>query len=184
MRVIAGFAAVCVISQAVSASVVWDESIDGALSNDPSAPTQLNFSVGDNFVSGTTGPGSSTPPSNGYDVFSFTILAGQELLSINHTAWTPDVSTNTTGTALWDGATGDGTGTNLVGGLSMSSITLGNDILLGINGGPLGPGTYTFETREFGGQTEWTLNFVVVPAPGAASLVGVAAFCGARRRRR
>ena len=167
-------------------TVVWDESVDGNLSNDPAAPTDLgSLGAGANIVRGSTlGPG--TPPSDGFDVFQITIDAGFTLDSIVLSGYNTIDGTGTsgfnfsTGAAAFDGGTilfGPGVGAGDVG---TNLFDLGFPLPIG----PQGPGTYFMEVREFGGpEANWELTFNVVPAPGAMALLGLGGRAATRRRR-
>jgi len=175
----------------VNAAVVYSESADGPLSNDPLAPTVIDFAVGDNTVMGNTGPGGAPPPLNpGFDVLTFTIEPGEQLTGIFLDGFAADDAFNTTAMALFDGNQGFSSGTPLIGVGSFGLGDVGSNIgLVIVDGGgtglslPLGPGDYTFEAREFGGPTDWEVRFAVVPAPGAVGLIGLAGLIATRRRR-
>jgi hypothetical protein len=90
---LAALALALIFSGPASAAVIWDESINGALSNNPLAPTALTFAVGPNDVIGQAG---NTPLSGalapfGQDFFTFTVPTGYELSSL--TAATVDLFT-------------------------------------------------------------------------------------------
>ena len=185
-------AALGITAASAQAAVVYDEAVDGGLSNDPLAPTVIDFNVGDNTVIGNTGPGNFPPPINpGLDAFTFTIEPGEQLTGIFLDGFTPDAPANTTGMVLFDGNQGSGSTFTFIGGGGFGTGDIGSNIGQAIvtdpaGAGlslPLGPGDYTFETREFGGQTDWEVRFTVVPAPGAAGLLGLAGLAAARRRR-
>jgi hypothetical protein len=73
-----------VISGPATAATVWDESVNGDLSNNPLAPTVLTFAPGSNDVigqaGGSPGPGALAPFDQ--DFFSFTVPKGYELRSL------------------------------------------------------------------------------------------------------
>lgn len=182
MKALLALAAVGGLAASASAAVVaWDEAVDGNLSNDPTAPTVLNFVVDDNIVRGRT-LGSSTPPSDGYDVFSFTIGAGQTLQSIVLSAYTPA----TGGTSGFNFSTGAaaGNGGTVLFGPGVGGSFVGSDFLVTQAVGPLGPDTYYMEVREFGGPlADWELTFTVTPAPSSVAMLGLGGLVAARRRR-
>src|SRR3954462_9864704 len=64
-----------------TAGVVWDEAVNGDLSNNPLAPTILNFSSGQNLVFGQAGGAVNGFPPFDQDFFTF-LLLDRELLSV------------------------------------------------------------------------------------------------------
>ena len=74
-----------IFSGLANAAVVWDESTNGNLSNNPLDPTVLTFAPGQNAVVGEAGnaalPGGHAP--FGQDFFTFTVPKGDELSSLN-----------------------------------------------------------------------------------------------------
>lgn len=162
-------------------TVVWDEAVDGNLSNDPFAPTVLSFGVGDNIVRGRT-LGSSTPPSDGYDVFSFTIDPGFSLDAIILSAYSPA----TGGTSGFNFTTGSaaGAGGTFIFGPGVGGDAVGSDFLVTQGVGTLGADTYFMEVREFGGPlADWELTFTVTPSPAGVALLGMGGLLAGRRRR-
>lgn len=167
---------------AASANVVWDEAVNGNLSNDPLNPTQINFAVGDNIVRGST-LGPSAPPSDGYDVFRFTIESGWTLQSIILSAYSPATG-GTSGFNFSTGAAAAVVGANVLFGPGVGGANVGQDFLVTQSVGPLGANEYFMEIREFGGPIAvWELNFNVVPAPSAMAMLGFSGLIAARRRR-
>jgi len=73
-----------IFSGLANAAVVWDESMNGNLSNNPLDPTALTFAPGPNDVIGQAGnaplPGGRAP--FGQDFFTFTVPTGKELSSL------------------------------------------------------------------------------------------------------
>jgi hypothetical protein len=90
---VAALALALIFSGPANAAVVWNESINGNLSNNPLAPTALTFAPGPNDVIGEAGnaplPGGLAP--FGQDFFTFTVPTGYELSSL--TAVTVDLFT-------------------------------------------------------------------------------------------
>jgi hypothetical protein len=163
-----------------SAQVVWDETVDGNLSNDPANPTLLNFSVGTNIVRGST-LGPSIAPSDGYDAFGFTIEAGWTLEAIILSAYSPATG-GTSGFNFSSGAPLPGG--NLIFGPGVGGANVGQDFLVTQSIGTLGADDYFMEVREFGGPIAvWELTFTVVPAPSAMAMLGLGGLVAARRRR-
>ncbi len=171
---------------AAAQTVVWDEGVDGNLSNDPTAPTNLGaLGAGANIVRGSTlGPG--TPPSDGFDVFRIDIAAGFSITDIILSAYSPAAG-GTSGFNFSTGAAASIPGASIIFGPGWGGSNVGQDLLDVSIGGPissLGPGTYFMEIREFGGpQADWELTFNVVPAPGAMALLGLGGLAATRRRR-
>jgi hypothetical protein len=169
------------LASTAAADVIWDEAVDGNLSNDPNSPTLLTFGVGDNIVRGTT-LGSSVIPSDGYDAFGFTIEAGWTLEAIVLNAYLPATG-GTTGFNFSSGAPLPLGGT-LIFGPGVGGAFVGSDFLADGGIAPLGANDYFMEIREFGGPlAEWELNFVVTPAPSAMALLGLGGLVANRRRR-
>ncbi len=65
----------------------------------------------------------------------------------------------------------DVTGWALIG--SLPGLSVGDDLLAFLAGGPLGPGTYSFWHQETEGDTTHTFNYRIsaVPLPGALTLL-------------
>jgi len=168
-------------------SVYYDESIDGELSTDNNAPTDLGvFAPGENIVIGQV-----TDIGGGFagtaDIFTFEIAAGQQLDTIFMT----DFSTASGAAvflALDDGPTflyspeeiNDMVDfpdlTQIMGGTTAGTANIGTDILDdledAVNSGngsafttPLGPGQYTIYIQETGPESNYTLTFNVSNAP-------------------
>lgn len=181
MNKLLALAGICALSSPALASVVWDENVDGNLSNDPFSPTVLDFNAGSNMVIGRT-LGSSTAPSDGYDVFSFVIEAGETLESIFLDAYLP-ASGGSSGFNFTSGAAA-GAGGTFIFGPAADGTFVGTDFLVTQGVGSLGAGTYFMEVREFGGPlAEWQLNFNVTPSPSSAALLGLGGLVATRRRR-
>jgi hypothetical protein len=166
----------------VALGSVWDETVDGDLSDDELNPTAIVLGVGSNVISGSVGPGLED------DFFVFTIDAGFELSAINLVDYSP--AGNTTFLGVDDSATYDaGANSEALGFTFFGVAEIGTDLLPSIaasNGGftgSLGPGTYTWWLDEGTGPQDYAVDFVLVPAPGAAGLLGLAGLIAARRRR-
>lgn len=162
----------------LSAQVVYDEALDGDLSDLPAAPTVVTLSPGSNIIRGTTG---FDPVDR--DIWTFTLPAGQSLASI--IVDTHITSEDQSFLAVESGSmiTDIGTSDNLLGATLFGSNPgqlVGDDILddLGMAniGGagftpPLSSGTYTFWYQETADDTEFAFNFQVVPEPSSMVLV-------------
>ena len=164
--------------------VIWDETIDGDLSNDGATPSVGgSLAVGDNLVRGSTGPGTGTIGEPGFDVLTFTVDAGEVVTSMILNAYDPATG-GSSGFVLFDGPLGDGTGTPFIGGSTGDGAAVGTDLFDQIGITELVAGDYTFEVREFGGpRSTWEVNFTVVPAPASAALLGLGGLAAIRRRR-
>ncbi len=149
-------------------SQVWDETNDGDLSDDGTAPSGIfTFNLDGNIIIA-----SQRGNPRDVDFFAFTIPDGMELteLIVNDYNGVDDVAF----IGIDSGAMTDVDFTNpsagdLLGGTSYGTASIGNDILpaMGNLGGadgftpPLQAGTYTIWLNQTGGQSTSTLNFVV-----------------------
>ncbi|MCP4836893.1 MAG: hypothetical protein GY895_19245 [Phycisphaera sp.] len=181
------------IASGATAEVVYDEAIDGELSDFGFAPTYIQFGAGSNDVLFVT-----DQDGDDRDFFTFTIEAGFQLsglvlnafdtdnefnlafMSINPgnvLPFDPDspVTEELLGYTLFD--EGD-VGSDLFLEMGQAFSTIGFD-------GPLGPGDYTIWAQETSPAVDtWNLGFIVtpVPAPGALAVLGLAGLAGRRRR--
>ena len=178
-----------------SAVTVWDESIDGDLSTDPSAPTPISFEVGTNTIIGSV-----QTPSDTRDYITFTIPSGQELSELLLQQY-EDLGVGGPGNrgylAINEGDTSfipaGATADLFLAGIHLDPAPAGTDLLpilesAPINGSglsvPVGPGTYSFVVQQTGPQlTGYTFDFVLVPEPGTAGLLALGLVGLARRRR-
>ena len=182
-----------VFAGSASADLMWDEAIDGDLSDDYLNPTQIFTKGVNNHVIFTTATGDDR------EYFTFTIDAGYQLSALILDGFATDPDTNLAFLGVAEGSvfpTGPDAPdvTTLLGYGLIGLSDVGNDILqlIGLGGGaqgfsgPLGPGTYTWWAQETAPSVDdWDLNFVVteIPAPGAFALLGIAGLAGSRRRR-
>ena len=161
-------------SAAFAATTPYDESVDGDLSDDPSAPTLLEFAIGDNLVTATTHNSTVGP-----DYFTVNIAAGTQLDAAVLTAysgptrlfWGVAAATSLPATPVF----GD-----LIGGGLIDGDQIGVDILDSSDSAGLpalallGAGDYLFWFNETAGTgNTYTLNFQVsaVPLPPALLLL-------------
>jgi len=179
---------------ATAHAAVWDESLNGDLSNDGNAPTPLTFNLGTNVVSGTMGSDlPHIPPDR--DIFTFTLQPGQALTSIVFTVFTP---TNQSFYAVAPGSTIDTTsgsthlsntlvkrtGENILDDLARGSYSASS---LGLTA-PLTAGTYTIWFQEFSSVVTYSTTYTVTPVPEPSAYaialpLGLAALIALRRRR-
>lgn len=195
-RVIALVVAAAAASSA-QANVLWDEGVSGDASGNPLTPSDAGVvMLGDNFFTGAT---TNTGGADQRDYITFVVPAGLEITQLLVITFSPS---NIAWTHFDDGPTSvipdAGTAASLLAGAHIQGvIPSGTDIfgnyqtgspnlLAGPGlGATLGPGTYTFLMQQTSPiLTSYSLNFVAVPAPGAASLAGVAMLASIRRRRR
>jgi len=189
-------AIVCTLAAApASADVVWNEFNSGDLSSNPDAPTPLVFEMGGNTIIGSV-----HAPDDVRDYITFTLVDGQFLLRLLLHQY-EDLDTGGPGNrgfhAIIEGDTSfipDGGNIHLfLGSAHLDPEPPGTDLLPNLaaaqTGGqgfdiPLGQGTYTYHVQQTGTQnTGYTLEFIIVPAPGALALLGLSAVVTRRRRR-
>ncbi len=163
------------VSQGAAAAMLWDESINGDLSNDGLTPTSLTFNSGSNQIIGATGDGGLGVDR---DYFRFTLAPDQVLTSIT-------LLGNTTvsgsfsfigiqpGPQLTVQPSGAG-GNALLGWTHYSANDINHDILAAITPiGFLAPGTYSVWIQDTGGPVTYGFDFAVttVPLPPAVLLM-------------
>lgn len=169
---------------------VWDEVLDGDLSNDGLAPTSLTFAPGVSSIFGTTGASASGMDR---DYFSFTVPTGAELTQVVLRAGSefaggsafialqvgPQVTVNP---VTFEGRDA------LMGFVHYNNDQIGSDILSYFSLSALPSGTYSVWIQELGNVVPYGLDMVVttvVPLPAAAWLLagGLAGFAALRRRK-
>lgn len=152
----------------ISYSQVWDESVDGDLSDDGLNPSGIfNFAEGDNIIIA-----SQQGNPRDVDFFAFTVPDGFELIELVVDDY--ESTDNVAFIGIDSGATTDVDFTNpsagdLLGGTSYGTASIGNNILavMGNLGGaegfipPLQEGTYTIWLNQTGAPSTSTLNFIV-----------------------
>ena len=191
-KITAALIATGVIAGSVSADLMWDEAIDGDLSDDYQNPTQLFTKGVNNHVKFTT------VGSEDKEYFTFTVAEGFELVAIvlDNFVTEPEGNIGFIGIAegnVFPTPPDAPDVTSLLGYYLPGASDIGSDIMqaMGNGGGsqgfsgPLGAGSYSFWAQETGASDdEWDLNFIVteVPSPGALALLGLAGLAGRRRR--
>jgi hypothetical protein len=182
--------ALAAFAQVASAVTIWDESVDGDLSNLAGAPTEVTVAVGTNTVLGSTLSGDR-------DFFTFTIPDGATFSALILAALD---STDDLGfLALEAGpvVTDITDPANLLGWMHPSAAYVGTDLLddMALGAGalgftpPLGPGTYTLWMQQTNPELmSYTFDLIVsaVPEPPMSALMliaGLGLLAGARRRR-
>jgi len=187
-----------------AATVIWDEAVNGDLSNAQATPTALALAPGTNSIVGTVEGDTDLQ-----DFVSLTVPAGKTLNSITLSSFvSPDLQGftgvqvgasfvgSTFATGSYAGYAHFGTGarngalppTNLVG-ADLLPIMANPSLAIGATGltVPLGAGTYTFLIQQFGDATSYRFDYEVVavpePATSALSAGGMALLAGWRRRR-
>lgn len=166
---------------------VYEEAVQGDLSNDRNAPTAIDVSPGPNVVAGTVS-GTIAEPDD--DFFTFTLEPGETLSAVVLLLHAPSLSTSFLG--IHTGPTYTNLGNSqALGWVFFDSDDIGTDLLprmAASNGNftaPLGPGTYSFWFDESTNVESYRVDFqvTVVPEPGAAGLVGLGLWGLAARRR-
>ena len=173
----------------------YTESIHGDLSDNRLAPSSLAASFGSNTLTGTMVKG-PVPNVADIDYVTITIPVGMQLTHLNL------VRANVGGAVSFIGiqqgpqvtvpyTTADAS--PLLGWHHFGGSEQGTDILQAIGAGPgaigfagpLGPGQYTFWIMELNtaAAREFSLEFVVIPAPATTLLAAAGAVIAARLRR-
>jgi hypothetical protein len=181
-------AAVLLSSATARAGVIWNESVNGDLSNSGLDPTVLTVSLGSNDLYGTTGKNSSTGVVD-RDYFTFTVPSELELSSIIVLPGTHGIGPKAesfisveAGPEVTVG-TSPSSAAGLLGWYHYSASDIGIDILplmgsagFGSTGftPPLPSGTYSFWVQEANvGTAPYGFDFVVraTPEPGSWMLL-------------
>ena len=174
------------------AGVVYNEPVNGDVSDNRLAPTAIALALGNNSFFGVIS-GIRLDDTIDRDYFTITIPAGQRLESITLDNYISSDQAAFIGVApgsTFPFAPDDVGPEDLLGFALFGGDLVGQDLLavIGINGtgftGGLGAGTYTFWVQQIGPPTEYSLNFTVVPTPAAAGLLALGAITSMSRRRR
>ena len=160
------------------ADVAWNETVNGELSSNGNAPTNL----------GTFGPGVhsviATSGSSDIDNFTFTIPAGAQLQQIINSAYSGIDGTAFIG--IQNGSTIDNSGSSLRG-YQHFGPGQGNtnaNLLPFMGGAPAGPGAYTIWWQQAGSPATVQLDFVVPEPASGVTLALLAATLATSRSRR
>ncbi|MCH1504673.1 MAG: PEP-CTERM sorting domain-containing protein [Verrucomicrobiales bacterium] len=167
-------------------AIVWNESTDGDLSDNPAAPTTLTLITGENSIVGSiSGPIVSNV--SGYDEASFTVPQNTQVFSVTLESYGPD-TTNMSLFNLYEGAVGADLG-NLLASATLEVAHVGLNLVeaptaLMPLAEPLGPGVYTIDIREGGAAQDYEISVHVIPEPSVPLLVILGSFLLVTRRRR
>jgi len=141
-------------------TIVYDESVDGDLSNSNSTPTTIEFTPGDNIVI-------SNQMSGNADYFTVVIPDGYQLAEINLDSY---IAPDRAFIGIAEGTSFSGSSAaDLLGGLVYGDTNINTNILplIGTLDGATGftdvlsSGEYTVWLNQAGETSEATLNFVV-----------------------
>ena len=143
------------------AAVIWDESVDGDLSNIQNMPTIVTPVDASDAVIGTVG---GPNPGEFFDVFTFTVPAGFQLTEINLTSYTAAGGNVTSGFNVWPGSGGDLDDFAL----ALLSVAVGppdagTNLIAPI--APLAAGDYSISLREGTPGQAYELEFVIPGLP-------------------
>ncbi|MFI4853443.1 MAG: hypothetical protein ACIAQF_00515 [Phycisphaerales bacterium JB065] len=180
-------------SVASAGAFVYDEGVDGDLSNDWLAPTQFPaFGVGQSVA--TMSVFDSNESTGDRDYFTITVPAGLQLDSITLLSLESGGNDSVAffGIQVGNQVTVDPNSPNpapLLGWMLTQESNVGGDILeiaIGEGNSPLGDGQYSFWVQQTGPEVttlSFGFNLSQVPTPSGVGLAGLA-MLGAMRRRR
>lgn len=144
-----------VFSGSTQAAVIWDESMDGDLSNDQAAPTPIFFaldSIQDTVIGNVGGP----DPGEFYDVMTFEVFYGFCLDSIILVDYIADGGNTTSGFNLWEGPDAVNT---FLGSTASGPAQIGLNVLEGFT--PVSAGVYTLDIREGTPNQSYEIDYVL-----------------------
>ena len=189
---------ILVASPLFAQTIIFDEAVDGDLSDLGTAPTPVTLLLGLNTIVGSfgdanVGGGSGATDGSDADYFTFTLSPSQIVTAISTTREGPDGPSflGQANASTITGVSGSSQG-NLDAGSLFDNGPLVNDAVgggLGIPAVniPLSPGPQTFLLQETArGAFDYSITFTVstIPEPSNATLMGGLALCGFLRRRR
>ncbi len=169
------FGMICAVLPAMAATV-WDEGIQGDLSDDAGTPTELAIGLGSNTIIG-----SMQSPADTRDFVTFTVPEGQQLTLLLQQQY-EDVASGGGGDrgfhAINAGPTsfvpGPDTADLFLGGAHLDPLPPGTDMLEILAAAPqagtgfsvpLGPGVYSYVIQQTGPElTAYTIEFVLEAA--------------------
>ncbi|HKA41748.1 MAG TPA: PEP-CTERM sorting domain-containing protein [Burkholderiales bacterium] len=198
------------LGSAASAGVIWNESVNGDLSNDGLSPTFVGtLTPGSNQVIGLTGrpgPAPATPPERDYffvtvplglNLAAITLLPGQNMgglgfigLQAGSQITLPTNAATAVGLLGWWHYAPADVGHDILASMSALAMTPGGMGATGFTA-PLGPGNYAFWVQDTSTPPVPSIPFnfgfdlVVVPEPGtiAMMLLGLGGLGFSRRKR-
>jgi len=184
--------ALAVLAPAAHASVIFDEGVDGDLSNDRTNPSTFVLGLGVNSF--TMDVIDSDGPNGDLDYFTVTVGIGLTLDAVTLVSTTNPAggfdATSFIAMQIGPQVTVDPASpdpTPLSGFVIADPSQVGSDLLPALAGsfGPtLGPGEYALWVQQTGEDlTRVSLSFNVVPAPGSFAAFAGLGLLGARRRR-
>jgi hypothetical protein len=187
------------------ASVLWNESVSGDLSNNQAAPNTFTLAPGTNSVIGSVGTGdtqdwvSVTVPAGdaltGYVLASFSSPGGDQQGFTGFQVGSSFVGSAFTASSYagyahyGPGATNPSTPLSNVGTDLLPTMAQNGpgQAAAGATGftQPIGPGNYTFLIQQLGGPTNYQFDFNVtaVPEPASLCLMGIAGTFALGRRK-
>jgi hypothetical protein len=166
----------------------WNEASDGDITGDRFAPLFLGAGLGSNTITGTVVTGD-------IDYFTFVVPAGAELVALNLLNYNSLDELAFVAVQQGNVFTVDAANPTPVG---LLGYTLYGEFFEGLNilpdigqgsgatgfTGPLPAGQYVFWNQQTGIEiTDYTFEFVIVPAPGGLALLGSSGLLTLRRRR-
>lgn len=184
--------AIAATTAAAANAAVYNEAVDGDLSDDRFNPTLIGLDNGLNTVTMDV-VNSNDTMSGDRDYFTISLAAGQTVSNvtladlslpnggIDDTAFIGLGSGN-----FFDFDPDTNTGPGLIGFLLTGSSDVGTNIIapLTAGGSDFGPGDFSFWVQQTGQDlTQISLGITVVPAPTTAALLTLGALATTRRRR-
>ncbi|WP_223787785.1 hypothetical protein [Marinicella meishanensis] len=142
-------------SSPVGAEVIWDEGIDGDLSNDQAAPTPIFFAL-DSTQDTVIGNVGGANPGEFFDDMTFDVFYGFCLESVLLVDYVADGGNTTSGFNLWEGPDAL---TTFLGSTTSGPANIGQNVLDGTT--PVSAGTYTLDIREGTPNQSYEIDYVL-----------------------